>query len=419
MAQSGLPTSVGLCLESSFRVPPITLLSGSNYAIGITGTNPHRFWVVEPGGGIEGTPTVEHPEDEIDGSIMPVRTILTGKEYNGSFTWKADPENLYYPLLGILGKDVQTILNASGSNNTAQVSNHVFTPNIFAPSFTSEEEFGDHNYGRVSSGVVIPEFSLDFSAIVTATASFYGHRQVPNVYPASSGADTEYDFTSAGTDLIPDQMGGNGTKTWQRTASPTYVDVAQGANGNGPLVHGGITFGSVGGNFASAYLTYTANDGTVTPYTGAQILPGLNIRWSRKVDSQMIFGSGFDKGAVTGSQLVCGGRISLLFSDTTILKRVMGHATWGLNFKVRGNKIGSTTQCYTLEVYLPHLTLLNVPVNIPDGPIIINSDFVATKDPSLGYHSKVTLINTVDNTSLGGGASTNGAAGGLGGWNNA
>jgi len=410
MAQTGLTTAVGLCLESSWRTSPISLQSGANYLIGVTGTNPHRFFIVEPGGGFSATPDIVVPDGEIDGDIELRRTIMQGKTYEGGYAFKADPENLYYPLLGMLGKDYETTLNASGSSAAPLVAKHQMTTGMYAPSFTLEEIFGDANYGRASSGVVLTSLELDFGKILTARLNGYGHRQVPNEYKNSAGVNTDYTFTSTYTP-IPNQMGGDGTKLWKCTPSPTYVDVSAPDCGNGPLVFAAMEFGTIGGQFTGAFLTLNG-----VAFPNAEILEGFQLRFNRNVDSRMVGGSGFDPGSCTGNQLTITGRLSVMFKDTAFLLNALKHCKAGLNMKFRGPRIGLSSFYYMLEVFLPDIRLLNVPIEIPDGPIIISTDFVARKVDSLGYSCLITLTNTTSNALFGGEAGTTGAAGGLGGF---
>src|ERR1051325_8775390 len=94
---SGIPSAVGMCIESTWRTAPTTG-AGPAVVIGTAAVNPHRFFVVDPGGGIKGTPDLNTPRTEIDGDVELQRTILEGKMYQGEHTFKADAENLYYAL---------------------------------------------------------------------------------------------------------------------------------------------------------------------------------------------------------------------------------------------------------------------------------------------------------------------------------
>lgn len=394
--QSGIPSAVGLCLESTWGVPPTTATSGNARAIGIVNTNPHRFFVVDPGGGFPPRPEVVTPHDEIDGDIELKRTMLTSKSYSGGFSLKADPEALYYILLGIFGKDVQTTLESG-------VYKHVFTKNVYVPSFTLEEIFGDQTYGRVSSGIHIDRVELDFARILTARFNAYAQHQIPNTY-LESGVQTDYDFTS-GQLVMPTIMGGNGVKTWARTASPGYIDVAQGNNGTGPLVFAGAGYGSEAAFSASYVQIDNVN-------YGISLLEGSSLTIDRTIDRRMTGGSGHDIGACVGNQLVVSGNLNALFTDNYIPRAALRHSKVGINLKFSGIAVG-LSNVYSLEVYLPHVKLSDTGPDIPGGTIMLNSRFTAKQSASEGYSVKVTLVNTFTNASLSGNAPN---AGGLGGW---
>lgn len=411
LAQSGLPTSVGLAIESAWRTVPVTAVSGADYDIGIAGTNPHRFMIVEPGGGFPQQPEVVTPDDEIDGDIELKRSLLVYKPYDGEFGFKADGENLLYPLYGILGKNAAEILEGTTTPQSADFAiKHVFTPNKYAPSFTLEEGFGDKNYGRLNSGVVVQRLALDFGKVVTARMGLYAGRQIPNRYPNGSNTLTDYDFTSTYS-VFPNQMGGDGTKRIRVTQNPTYVDVQEANNSNGPFCFGDMTFGSESG-FAAAFLKI---DDVAIP--SAEILEGLSISLERDIERFMVGGSGYDVGACVGNGIRVSGNLQLLFKDNSIPLAVFKHSKLSLNFKLVGVQIGSSAEKYTLEVHLPNLKFLEGNVSVPAGAIMAGGSFRARKDPALGYSIKLTLINATNVQLLSGSAGTTGAAGGLGGHN--
>lgn len=414
MAQSGLPTAVGMAPESSWGNAPLTLVSGANYSLGAAGTNPHRFWTVEPGGGFPIRPTIEVPKDELDGDIQLLRAILTQKNYDGDFAWKCDAENLFYPLLGVFGKDVQTVVNGgtSGTFTTGVGANqlvitHTFTPNLYAPSYMVEEAFGDKRYGRLSTGSVIPSLTLDFGAIMTARMGLYAKSQIPNRYPVA-GTDTDFDFTSTYA-VLPTQLGGDGTKMVKVTQNPTFVDVAEANNGNGPFVWAGAGFGS---QLATSYFSI---DGVAQ--TNALVLPGIQVVLGRDIDRHMIAGSGYEIGACTGNAFGVGGSMQVLFTDNSIPLAVLRKSKISVNIKFTGVVIGATTQKYAIEVYLPWVNFLEGGVSVPASAMQAGGNFVARKDPTLGYACQIKLTNTVNAYTLLGGAGTTGAANGLGGHN--
>src|SRR5579863_9611889 len=117
------------------------------------------------------------------------------------------------------------------------------SPVLHAPSFSVEEDLGDHTTGRLSAGVVVSRLDLEFGDILTAKSTLYAHRQIPNSYPNAAGVKTQYGFGSAPS-LLPSQMGGDGMKLIQATAAPVYVDVATGMNGDGPLPFGSMANGT-------------------------------------------------------------------------------------------------------------------------------------------------------------------------------
>lgn len=398
VAQSGIPSAVGLCLESQWGQVPLTAGTPPLNTIGITGTNPHRFCIVEPGGGFAPQPEVIAPHDEIDGNLELGRTILDAKAYPGSFSVKADAENLYYLLLGLFGKDIQ-----SGGGG---VFTHVFTPGIYVPSFTVEEIFGDKTYGRVTSGVHVERLELDIAKILAARWSGYGMHQVPNSYQESAG-ETQYDFGSQSA-VIPTAMGGDGTKAWIRTASPTYIDVAAApgsGEGNGPFVFAGMGYGGqsgFGGNFLKVDDSGTYID----------ILEGSMLTIERAIDRRMVGGSGYDIGACIGNQIVVSGRLNCLFRDSTFPKASLKHSKVALNLAIQGSLISGGSY-YTLDIYLPDMRFTRTGPDIPGAAMMINGEFVCRYNATLGASVQIKLKNTFDHTSLAGNAPS---AGGLGGW---
>lgn len=420
MAQTGLSSAVGLCIESIFRQVPLTLITGQNYGVGVPNTNPHRFFTIEPGGGLAAKPSISIPDNEIDGDVQLSRTVKEAMTYDGSFSFKVDGENIVFPLLGVMGRAVQTVKQAADSTHSPAVNSWMFTPFKYAPSFSVEEVLGDGTYARLSSGSVITKLELDFGKTVMGSLGITPHRQVPNVYLNATNIQTDYDFGINKT-IIPAQMStalGNGTNTWQRTTAPGFIDVPSGATGNGPFVFGAMTFGTSGtvanglGSPNAFYMSYADQTGTMYGIN-ADILEGVKLTFDRKIDSQMTAGSSFDPGAVTGSQFSTTGHIDFLFKDSSIVLAAIRHSQVCINFKLVGNLIGTSGQQYSLEVFLPHVKLTNVSgPSIVDGPLVVGCDFAAKKDPSNPNAVVITLQTTANqNTTPGmggrGGISTN------------
>lgn len=400
IAQSGIPSAVGLCIEEAWGTVPITVSSGYANVIGKT-TCPHRFCIVNPGGSNAPTADRVKPHDEIDGSFSLKRNFITGKQYPFSFEVKADPEVLYYPCLGIFGRDIQTLVETG-------VYDHVFRQGNYRPSFSLETILGDGTYGQVTSGCLFERLEIDLAATVGARFSGYGKHHTPNAY-FESGALTAYDFGSA-QNVIPTAMGGNTFKTFARTAAPTYVDVASAALGDGPLVFASMAYGRIGGLFASAFVTV---DGVAKDI---DLLEGSNITLEKNLDRRLTGGSGYDMGACIGNQFVVTGRLNLLFRDNTFEQAMLKDLKIGLNLKLVGASIGASS-FYEFEIYVPQFRLDAGAPSIPGGALLLDLPFTAQQDAVLGYDVQFRLRNTFDNSTLAGTyAST---PGGLGGWQNA
>lgn len=415
--QSGILSAVGLVPENVWRDVPLTVLSGTNYGVGVTNQNPHRFCILEPGGGLPAQPEIFVGDGEVDGDVETNRTGKLSMSYGGGYSFKADAENLHYPLLGVLGRDIQTQIQTATTAITSNVYRHVFTPNKLANSFACEEIFGDGTYGRLSGGVLVQRVELDFGRIVMARMNLMPYRQVPNHYHNSSDVLTDYTFGSTAA-VIPSQMSslGDGTNTWQRTAAPGYVDVNQEQPeeiwGTGPFVFAGWRNGTatVSGSsilagapdFTTVNSAYLAIDGVA--YTGVEILEGMSLWIDRKIDSSMIGGSGYDMGSCTGSGVTIGGNITLRFTDDTAYRAAIRHSRVAINFRLVGVKIGTGgTKRYQIEVFIPNCKL-TVPQGpfLNDGPIDISCTWRARKDPTLGYSLLIALQNQFDTSQVGG-----------------
>ena len=398
--QSGRASAVGLVMETSFRSVPLTLISGSTYSVGIVGTNPNRFFVAEAGGGFDTAPVKDIGTDEQDGDFEMHRVTLTGKNYPGKDTFKLDPENLYYPALGIFGRDVETTLAAGAYR-------HVFSHNkLCAPSFTCEEQFGDGSSGRLSSGVVMDALRLTHNAILMAEIDYHAHRQIPNRYPAAGGLDVDYDFTSV-AGLLPSQLGGDHTKQTKLTLVPGYVDVAEGNCGNGPLVFANSATGTAAG-FSNAYVTL--ND---VGYA-ANVLPGWNVDIARNIESHMVAGSGYDPAAPVANELNVSGKLDILFADNTIPLNTLANCKFGINMRFVGAQIGATGFYYSYEIYIPRLKFLKSNMLRVGKTMTTGGTFQAERDSVLGYSVLVTLQNSYTHATLAGLYPQLG--GGLSGW---
>lgn len=406
--QNGITSAVGLAIESAWGNVPVTIVSGNAYTVGVATTNPLRYQIVDPGEGILPKGTIDVPTTEIDGSISVQRTIMSAKRYEGNIAWKADPENLFYSLLGTFGSCVQTTAQASTGSQSPAVYQHVYQPSKYIPSFTVEEDLGLQTQGRLTTGCCFRSLELDFGPVLMARAALYGKHQLPNVYPNVAGtAYTSYDFTNAQT-IYPAAIGGNDVKTLIMTASPGYVDVAQvtGGLGNGPLVWAGVGYG---GTLTTAYLSI---DGV--PATGAQVLPGFKLSLTRDLLGDQTAGAGYDLGAITpGSFVATISGLNVIFEDNSWVTAFLKHAYIGLNIKLTGPAIGTSGKSYSLEIYCPNLNFTQADV-VVSGERMIN---VATATAvRLGATKEITVtdLSTVSNASLlGTQASAPGGGGGF------
>ena len=135
-----------------------------------------------------------------------------------------------------------------------------------------------------------------------------------------------------------------------------------------------------------------------------ELLEGFTLGLSRKIDAQMVAGSGFDPGACTGSQLMVRGKFNILYKDETIQAAALNHSKIALNFKLVGVIPGAGgTHPYVIDVYLPNcrFTVPQGP-DVVDGPIIVGGDYVARRDPTLRYACRITVQTTFNSQSLGG-----------------
>lgn len=410
--QSGKAGFTNWAIESTWRTVPIT--GSAPASLGVASTNPARAMSIDPSAGLAGKPMITTPHNEIDGGIEVRRTIMESKDYTGEYTFKVDPENIYYPLLGLMGKDVQSNGPGAASTQITPTFKHVLQPCKYAPSFSIEDIFGPSGYGRLTSGAIVSKISLAVAkAALTAKVTVTGFRQMPNRYNSGTGVETLYTYGNGlVTNIIPPGMGGDGTKYINPTTNPTFVDVVQLQRNNGPLIFANLGYGSQAGQFTSAFMTV---DGVaVNPL----LLEGMTIDMERVVATALTGGSGYEAGAVTGGAFFVSGKIPTLFLDNTLQSAAISHSDVGLDIAFNGPYVGSSSQQYSLEIYLPACSFTDAASSHTDGQITVPGDFVC-RAGSGGYSALVTLFNTLTNASLGTLAGSTGAAGGLGGWLNA
>lgn len=360
-----------------------------------------RFVGVEPGGGYPTKPDKDTGDSEQDGDFETNRITLTGKMYDGKDSWKFDPENAYYPLLGILGRDVEATV-------TSGVYDHVMYHKYpgYMPSFTQEESFGDGTSGQLSTGVCFHDVTINHNAILMMDANYYAFRQIPNRYPAAGGTDTDYDFTST-AGLLPSQLGGDHTKQVKINLSPSYVDVAETNCGNGPLVFANMFNGNAAG-FSSTFLTL--NDAPIA----ADIVVGNSVQFSRDIERFMVGGSGFDAGTPVANGFQVSGKVDILFRDNAIIGATLANCKFGLNILFRGAQIASTGYYYEYELYIPNFKFLDADRTRVDKSMRVGGNFRAKKDRVLGYSARVRLRNAFTHAALAGAVPQ--AGNGLGGW---
>lgn len=410
-ALAGKPSKVGFYIESAHKTVPITTAGGAANTLGIAATNPGRFFIVS-GGGMGGDPEIEFPEGEMDGSRERKRSIYIAHgpngTYPGQFPFLGDGETLYYPLLGTMGNDVQTQLAASATGQAPF--KHVFKfDQNYRPSFTCEEILGDATVGRVTAGCVFPGLDFSLGKILSMALSSLGYGQVPNMYVAA-GVETTYDFTSSQT-VIPGQLGGDGTKTWARTASPVYVDVAQGNSGNGPFTFAQIQYGNESG-FSSHYML---RNGAAYVSGDAKVLEGGRISLANNISPYMTTGSGYEAGQCVLNDHKVSGVFPTFFINNEQLIGTRNHDKFSLNMMYRGPQIGSSGFYYDLEFHIPHLKFTTPPPTLQNSALMLDGKWDAIYDATAGYSVKITLTNTTSNALLGGVAPLSGD-GGLGGF---
>ncbi len=396
MAITGLTGAAGMAVESQFCTVPLNG-SASPYTIGGS-ANPLRYFALLPGSGMTGSPTLQ-AKPEVDGGVEQRRILMLGKTYSGTLTWHADPENLHYPLMGALGRDIQTLVQSASVSQSPAVYRHVFLPGSTAPSFTIEEDMGDGLYSRLSAGAVVERLDLHFGTSVTAAMELAACRQLPNTYPNAAGSSVSTLFGSTPA-LLPPALGGDGVKTVSRTTAPAYVDLP---GGSGALAFAGVGPGSQNGG------AWLAAGGQAL---NAQMLPGTRIRIERAYSLPQTAGSGYDPGAAVGGRLAVSGRLVALYEDMSLPAASLAFQPVSLNFRVTGPLLGTSGQAAWMEVWVPNLCFERTPLPFAEGAMLLNADWTAQVDSSAGFSVQITLQNSFNTAALGG----QGASGGPGGW---
>lgn len=402
--QSGILSAFGMAPETKFRKVPVTAEQ-----VGIATTNPHRFWTIEPDGGFPATPDIWAANDEIDGSASRRRTILTAKDYDGRQSFKADGENLDIPLLGVYGTVTETQVFNGTVTPLVDVYKKVYVQGGKKPSFTAEEIFGLGNYGRLSSGVIIPRLDMTFGRMIMASINAVPYRQIPNRYIKNDGNDEDYNWTDDLANVLPAAMQ-DGTEGVQAhiTAAPTLIDVVPDACGDGPFVHARIVKGTETG-FEDTF--FKLNGITDLDF---MVPEGFSINQYFDYESHHIMGSGYDPGATNSNAFNVEGRLDVLFEDNDLILNTLAHCYFGLNFKVQGILIGNSGIRYSLEYHIPRFRFLNSDTVTPARAMMTGGNWVAELDPEFGYEAKVTLINTTKVSDWAGEESSD--PGGLGGY---
>ena len=233
--------------------------------------------------------------------------------------------------------------------------------------------------------------------ILTGKLDGMPHRQIPNTYPNAADVDTDYEFTTVAS-AYPVQMGAAAGDLLKLTTNPTYVDVANIGSGNGPFVWAGMKFGTVAAHAANFILI---NDVPVS----VDFLEGLAFDLTRTIESDMIGGSGYDQGAVTGNEfMVRGSGLNLLFRNTTFVLATLKKAKIALNMLFKGLQIGTTGQFYSMETHVPKARLTDTGLLIESKKMVTGGALVAELDKTVGYSIKITTTDTFDMTNLGGAA---------------
>lgn len=403
--QAGKVSAVILYPEATQATVPYSA-SGTPRSIG-NSTSVGRAMKVNPSNGIQAAVVAEAPS-EIDGNIQPMRHFLTGKTYTGAFEGIVDPQELHYLATGVFGRDVQSVLQAVDTTHTTAAYRHVFKPTRKTVTFTTEEIFGDATYARLTSGVAVSSLRLNFNGgMIGYSANLIGSRQTPNTYPNASDVLTSYDFGSSSA-VLPIAMGGNGTITVQRTASPSYPSVAQGNQGNGALAWAGLRYGSQSG-FDDAYIQINGTD-----FTNAKLTASGYVEIVRNLHAQMVGGSGFDQDLLATTEVTTRGQIQLTYETNEVISAMLGHSTLALNIKFKGELIGDSGQYYAMELYLPTCKINSAPLALTNDLMMITVEFDAIYNSSLSGSMSLTLDNTLDVSSLAG--QTGSFTGALGGW---
>jgi len=393
---AGSVSAIGITPESTYLTVPVT-----STQIGVATTNPARFGNVLPGGGIIPTPKTQKPS-VIDANYVPTQHFHLANEYKGGFSGFIDPEVMYYPMRAHFGRAVQTTAQAATTLLSAAYK-HVFTPVRKTATCVIEEKFEDGDYGRVTAGCVFDRMSFTLGDVLGYEFGVTGHAQVPNTYD-SAGVKTDYDFTSSAANL-PSRMGGASTKT---TTSPSFVDIAQGNQGNGALAFAGQAYGAESG-FGATILTINGSS-----FTNHKFLEGSKIDSVRTLVSNPVGGSGRDPEALVCTQGMVTGTLNFTFEASDLVLAALGHKKLAVNVKYIGSQIGTSGIYYAIEFYIPNARVNSAPVRVSDTMLMVSLEFDAIYDASAGQDFKVSIWNSLTAAALGDVAGTySGSMGGI------
>lgn len=393
--------------ESKHGCPAITGSSNPR-VLGAT-ANPHQAFSYMAEDPFSFYSELEDHKDEQDGAFGDKRKTKVANIYDAyQLPIIGDPNNLDNALLAMFGAVKQT-----GVDATTGAYINEFRPNTKfgrQPSRTFEQRYGDGTYAALLTGCLSEKLELGFDKTLRCTETIRAFHGLPNNYP-HSGADTDYAFGSTAA-TIPDVMNGDGTKTWKATASPTFADFGT------VFTFANLAYGSESG-FSSTFLKVDGSG-----YSHFAPNPGdLSISVEREIFRAMVPGSSWDDGAAVGLKWHVMGRLATLFVDEALQAAARRRAQFALNFKINCGAISGSspsTNSY-IEVHIPEFYFKTAKTTGRTKELKVSADWEAVINSAAGYAIKVTLVNGVDHSSLGGLAGTSYAAGvdgnlGLGGW---
>jgi hypothetical protein len=330
-----------------------------------------------------GKPVTSTPE-QIDGSNSRLQHYMTAKTYQGQFGGIFDPPALRHFLRNHFGRDVQATAQVLTTTKIAAYS-HALYPTRKTNTLSIEEGIGDGSIGRLTSGCVVTNLEITLGEILTYMATITGHAQIPNAYAVSS-VDTDFTFTSSAANL-PVRMGSASTKV---TTTPTFVDTAQGNQGNGGLVFAGNAFGAESG-FSATYLTINGSS-----FTDFEWLAGSKIVSNRALESAQYGGTGYDSTPMTSNGAGVSGTLNFTYKAADLLNAALAHKTLAINLKFVGSLMGTSTIYSAVEFHIPRAKVNAMPLNIGMGMMQATIDFDAIYDSTAGYEFKLTTYDTTD-----------------------